>query len=154
MANYGCYRISGTPNIHEYHSNGAATTDYYEGDLVLLNTDGRLAVAATGAASTTAGILGIAKKRAVADSTTEIPVDVIVPDGSEFSMFYAGATTEGLKGSSAVITFTAGSQQVSTTAGTDDCYILDLDPRDGAKTSGGRVIIKFVATHLQANCDI
>lgn len=154
MANTGCYRISGSPNIHNYYSNGNATTDYYAGDLVLMNTDGRLAVAATGAASTTAGVLGIALKRAVADYTTDIPVDVIVPDGSEFVMVYAGTTSETLKGTSAVVTFTAGSQQVSTTAGTDDVYILDLDPRDGTGKANGRVIVKFVATHLQANCDV
>jgi hypothetical protein len=153
MANYGCYRISGTPNIHEYFCNGNATTDFYEGDLVLIDTDGRLNIAATGTASTTAGILGIAKKRASADSTTATPVDVIVSDGSEFVMYYAGTTSETLKGTSAVITFTAGSQKVSTTAGTDDCYILDLDPRDGAK-AGGRVIIRFVTTHLQSECDV
>lgn len=153
MANTGCIRISGSPNIHEYYSNGNATTDYYAGDLVLLDTSGRLNVAATGAASTTAGIFGIAMKRAVADSTTSIPVDVIYDDGSEFVMVYAGTTSETLKGTSAVITFTAGSQQVSTTAGTDDAYIIDLDPRDGALASG-RVIVKFVSTHLQTHSDI
>ena len=153
MANTGCIRITGNPNRHDYYSNGNATTDYYAGDLVLLDSNGRLAVAATGTASSSAGVFGIALKRAVANSTELIPVDVIYDDDSEFVMVYAGTTSETLKGTSAVVTFTAGSQQVSTTAGTDDVYIVDLDPRDGAKANG-RVVVKFVHTHLQTCCDV
>jgi len=131
-------RLNGTPNIHTYKNAAASATTYDAGEWVGLNTDGALVIGAA------ANILGIAQMDSPADVTTEVPVDVVCCDDSEFSMFFTGSGTSaqtdvGLKFAG---TFTTGAQTIGS-AGSGAFVVIGPDPRDGFGLNK-RVIVKLM----------
>lgn len=88
---------------------------------------------------------GVALEAAVTSGTTKFIV--ITPD-QEWVATYAGTTAETMKGEDYLVTYTTGSQVVSTTTTTPTVTVQRLDPRDGAKASG-RLIVRFNAANCQ-----
>lgn len=150
MARVAVERISGTPNIHLYTNAAASATTYDAGELVGLNSSGLLVIGAA------ANILGIVQVDSPNSTSTEVPVDVISLDDSEFSMFYtasgtSAATDQGVKFAG---DYTTGSQTVGS-AGANGVIILGPDPRTGwgvdSATARKRVIVKFTSTAIVSN---
>lgn len=133
---------SGNPQVIEIEEAAAGSAnDFYAGDLVKTNTDGELVIATAGA------IRGIARRAATGTAGTKIPVELISHDNLYVVHNTAAATTEDLIGEMADFTFTAGEHYV-TTAGTTDVDVVGLDPRDVLGTSGGRLVVRFMATAI------
>ena len=150
MAISSVERISGNPLIRNFRqATGGAANDFYAGDLVKfdLSTGGIII-------STAGHTLGIAKKNAPGNVTTDVPVDVITNDSSEFAIKCNTTTTAAMKGQHGDITFTLGGSgstghtvTANTTSGSD-VLILDVDPRQAVGTSGGKLIVNFLPPAL------
>jgi len=136
MATQGVKLISGMTEVREYPS--AATGTYAAGDVVGL-TSGACVIGADNLCA------GVALKAAVTSGTT--PILVITPE-QVWSITYAGTTVATQEGEDYLMTFTTGSQCLSTTTTTPTATILKLDPRDGPKALG-RVFIHFNAHNCQ-----
>lgn len=133
---------SGNPQVVWIEEAAASSAnDWYAGDLVKTNTDGELVIATAGA------IRGIARRAAQGVDNTKIPVELISHDNLYVVSNTAAATTEDLVGEMADFTFTPGEHYV-TTAGTTDVDVIGLDPRDDLGTSGGRLVVRFMATAI------
>ena len=136
-----CRRVTGNPNIHEYEGRAAgAANEIQPGDLVRLDSNGELILAAT------AHILGICHKASSTTDSTKIPVDVLGVDDT-FSIPCNTTTTEAHIGTTCDVTFTTGAQ-VATTGGTTDLYCVDLDSIDAVTTDGGRLICRVLPAAL------
>ncbi len=135
-------RLTGKPNIFVYYqASGGSANAWYAGDLVKLDGNGALVIATSG------NNLGIAQKTADGTTTTAIPVDVIMSDGSQFAMrLTSGTCAVSDKGEIADITYTAGAHVLASLAGTTDTVVLDnLD----AVGVGNTEIVTFKAGALQ-----
>ncbi len=141
------YRRSGSPNVHNYKNAAASAATYGAGDLVKLDSSGLLVIGTTGAA----GIFGIALDDSPADVTTDVPVDVITSDGSQFSLKYNGTTAVTCRGENLNVTFTVGGTTSTghvVDAGSGvDFTCIDLD---GDAAVGGRLLCTPVPAALQA----
>jgi len=141
-----CERITGTPCILNYTCTSAAGTAFDKGDLVSLDVNGTLLIAAEGTATATAGIWGIAMMDAPASTTTQVPVDVISSDGSLFAMTSAETAAAAQIGEMQVITYTAGAHTI--TSGSGNAIIVGY--LDDIGTTTPRCIVRFRATSLQS----
>lgn len=115
----------------------AATGTYDAGEVIGLSS-GAAVIGANG------NCAGIALQDAVTSGKTKFLV--ITPE-NEWVAAYAGTTNANQVGVDYLVTYTTGSQVVSTTTTTPTVTVQALDPRDGAK-AGGRLIVRF----NQANC--
>lgn len=112
---------------------GAGQT-YKAGDLVKFSA-GYVVIA------TAAAISGIATKDWVA-STNECEVELIDPNAVYSCRVGTGTThAQTLVGTIEDFTFTAGAHALA--AGSNDVYVVGLDPRDVAGTTTGRVLVRF-----------
>jgi hypothetical protein len=136
LATQGVKLVSGNTEVREYPS--AATGTYVAGDVVGL-TSGACVIGADNLCA------GVALKDAVTSGTT--PILIITPE-QVWNIEYAGTTAATMEGEDYLMTFTTGSQCLSTTTTTPTATILQLDPRDGAKATG-RVFIHFNAHNCQ-----
>jgi hypothetical protein len=142
-----CERISGKPNVLLY-TDTSGTAAYYKGDLVRLDASGTLVLGAAGAATASAGILGIAMMTSPGDTTTKVPVDIITADGSLFVMKCTSTTAATSNGDTMVVTFTAGAQTVAD--GSTNPSFVQVGLWDAAGATKARVILKPIATCLQS----
>lgn len=118
-----------------------ATQTYKAGDLVKLSA-GYIIIATAGAIS------GIAKKDWSASGTVA-EVELIDPNAVYSCRVASGTTHEqALVGTIHDFTFTAGAHVLS--AGSNDTYIVALDPRDAIGTTSGRVLVRFKAQNYGA----
>jgi hypothetical protein len=122
--------------IREFPS--AATGTYVAGDIVGL-TSGACVIGADNLCA------GVALKDAVTSGTTPI---IICDPQQVWSIEYAGTTAATMEGEDYLVTFTTGSQCLSTTTSTPTMTVIQLDPRDGAKATG-RVHARFNAHNCQ-----
>lgn len=139
-----CVRISGTPNIKTYLDT-SATAAYVAGDLVRLDASGTLVIATDGAATASAGFLGIAMADSPASTSVRTPVDIISSDGSEFVMKNSGTSAEADNGHYFAVTCTTTAVTVAKGSG----GFVQTGLWDAAG-SGGKIIGKFVAADLQS----
>ena len=111
-----------------------ATQTYKAGDLVKFSA-GYVVIATSNAIS------GIARKDWSA-SAAECEVELIDPN-AVYSTRLGTATTHAqtLVGTIMDFTYTAGAHVLAD--GTTDVYVVGLDPRDAAGTSGGRLLVRF-----------
>jgi len=116
-------RVTGKPNINVYNQvSGGTSTAFYAGDLVKLDANGFLVIA------TTAAILGIAQIQSPGNTTTEVPVDVIFPDGSLFAARLGSGTCAVTDyGEICDFTFTVGAHTIATNGTNDSVCIRNLD---------------------------
>ena len=141
-----CYRVTGSPNIHEYPESADTALDFYANDLVQINTDGEVAVATAGV------IYGIAKKNATGVQGTLIPVDILT-QSCEFSAKYkAAATDDSLVTDILDFTFTAGAHTLDETGATTDVVCVDHGV-DAWGVSGGRLICRLLASAVGFDSD-
>ncbi len=140
----GVYRISGPPNVHRFKQiSGGTTATFKTNDLVTVHaTTGDLVIASA------AHIGGIALQNAPGDVTTDVLVDVISADDSEFVMAYGSTTAVTNRGKNCDVTFTTQTISCVDGSGSGDFVIVDLDGRDAVGASGGRVIGRFLAGSL------
>lgn len=136
MATQGLKLVEGPVVIREFPS--AATGTYYAGDVVGLTS---------GACVIGANLLcaGVALKDAVTSGTTPI---IVIDPTQIWNIEYAGTTAVTMEGEDYLMTFTAGSQCLSTTTTTPTMTIVQIDPRDGAKATG-RVQARFNVANCQ-----
>lgn len=122
--------VSGPIEIREYDS--AATGTYYAGDIVGL-TSGACVIGAAG------NCAGVALNDALTSGKTKV---ILINTDQIWSAGYNGTTATTMRGVDYLVTFTAGSQIVSSTTTTPTVTVVDLDPRDGAKAYG-RLQVRF-----------
>jgi len=136
---YGFKLVEGPCVVREYTS--AAATTYDAGEVVSL-ANRSVGIGAHDA------VAGVALKDA-GGTDTMTPIIHITPD-QVWSCGYNGTTALDLIGDKHLVTFTTGSQCLSSTADSNPTVtIVGLDPRDGVK-SYGRVLVKFI----QSNCTL
>ena len=137
-----CIRKTGNPNIHEYQNRASAVANEFQpGDLVRLDGNGELILAAAG------HIFGICHKAASATDGTLIPVDVLrLTD--EISIPCNTTTAEANIGTNGTLTATTGAQTVTSAGGGTDFYIVDLDSIDAVTKDGGRLICRVLPAAL------
>lgn len=136
MATQGVKYVSGPYEIREYNS--AATGTYVAGDVVGLSS-GACIIGADNLCA------GVALEDAVTSGHTKI---ILITPETVWNMEYAGTTTEAMEGEDYLMTFTTGSQCLSTTTSTPTCTIQHLDPRDGPALYG-RCHVRFNAHNCQ-----
>ena len=137
MATYGFRFVEGP--LVKGKAASAATGTYKAGEVIGLSS-GACVIGNSGACA------GIALQDAVTGGTTEF---IVLDPTQIWSVYYAGATSEAQKGEDYLMTFTTGSQRLSSTTTTPTCTVVRLDPRDGPK-AGGRLHVRF----NQANCQM
>jgi hypothetical protein len=136
MATQGLKWVEGPSQVREYPS--AATGTYVAGDIVGL-TSGACVIGADNLCA------GVALQNAVTSGTTLI---MVCDPQQVWNIEYAGTTALTMEGEDYLVTFTTGSQCLSTTTTTPTMTVLQVDPRDGAKATG-RVFARFNAHNCQ-----
>jgi hypothetical protein len=147
MAYKGCERITGKPNVHIYHDY-SATPAYKAGELVSLDTNGKLLLGAAGDATATAGIIGIAMIDSPSSTTTDVPVDVITSDGSTFIMKTTDTSSEANNGNQLAISFVTTAQTCAVSNSNESAVQLGL--WDAAGATKARIIVGFLNKVLQS----
>jgi len=141
MATMGFKLKYGNPNIR-YIKEAAGTQTFVAGDLVYL---------ASGAVTVIANddvIFGVAQEDASGTTGTLLPVSIISPEQTWVAAFDDTTSTDYV-GEDYGLNITSDSMSVNLGETTNTAVtIIDLDPRDGAK-SLGRVLIQFVPAVLQ-----
>jgi hypothetical protein len=137
LATQGVKYVSGPYEIREYNS--AATGTYVAGDVVGL-TSGACVIGADHLC------MGVALEDAVTSGHTKI---IVIDPTQVWNVEYAGTTLETMEGEDYLMTFTTGSQCLSTTTSTPTMTILHLDPRDGPLLYG-RCHAKFNVSSCQS----
>jgi hypothetical protein len=128
---YGLRLVEGPCVVREFTS--AATTTYDSGEVVNVVT-GSVAIGSAGFCA------GVALKDA--GGVTEMTPIIIITPEQIWSVCYNGTTALTLIGTDRLMTFTTGSQCLTTTESTPTVTVVGLDPRDGAKQYG-RLRVKF-----------
>lgn len=118
----------------------AASQSFKEGDLIHLDSDGKVEIATAG------NIDGIARKDASGTTNAEIPYELIELD-TVYSCAYKAAATErtdlGLK---ADFVFTVGAHTLDESGASTDALLVGLDGRDAVGATGGRYLFRFLPT--------
>lgn len=126
---------------------GAATQTFTDGDLVEINTSGKLTVATAG------DMIGIARRDAQGVEDSVIPVELI-----NFNEIYViltdGTSNQNQLGLQVLITsFSAGALTIDETANAaGEVSIVGLHPDDGAMASG-RLLVRFNADKIEPRTD-
>ena len=142
MATFGFRYLSGPYEVHQYGE--ASGQSFVAGDLVYL-VNGLATVVADDET-----IAGVALTKATTATTGKIDVLIISPD-QEF-VAQANTTTALTQiGTAYALTITSGSMDVNNGSTTTPAFtITNLDPRDGAASTGAkRVIGRFLETSCQ-----
>jgi hypothetical protein len=130
--------VSGPPPQVVPALEGSGTQAYKSGDLVKFSS-GTIVVATSGA------IDGIARRDATGTTNSVTEVELINLDSVYVAKYKASATAQTLVGSIVDFTFTAGAHTLDESAASTDAICVALDSRDAVTTSGGRLLIQFMA---------
>jgi hypothetical protein len=130
-------KVSGSQYIIDAHEKASQTGLWVVGEMVNIDSTGRVVIAAAGA------ITGMALTAPSGTVDTTIRIDCVFPD-QVWAQKYGTTTANTLEGLKKDITFTTGSQAVASTANAADVVIQKVDSRDALGTSAGRVLVRFV----------
>jgi hypothetical protein len=117
---------------------GAGTQTFKAGDLVKFSS-GTVIVATAGAVD------GIARRDATGTTNSVTEIELINLDSVYVCKYKASATSQALVGALLDFTFTDGAHTLDESGATTDVYCVALDSRDAVTTSGGRLMVKFMA---------
>jgi len=134
----------GDPQVVDAYESSGSANDWYAGDLVKLDTNGQVVIAAAGQHI----IAGIARKAATGTQGTKLELELIDPNA--IYVMRAEASTTPLQanvGDIWDIVFTPGAHTLNASAGTDGViYIVGLYPETAA--NGTRVLVRFSTTKI------
>ncbi len=129
--------VSGTPPQVVPAQEYSGTQAYKAGDAVQF-TGGQLAIGASQA------IDGIARRDATGTTNSVTEVELINLD-SVYCVTYNTTTAQNIIGTVVDMDTATAGAQIFHAGGTTDAVIVALDPRDAVGTSGGRILVKFLA---------
>lgn len=130
-------KVSGSQYIIDAHEKAGQSAAWVKGELVNIDSTGRVVIAAAGA------ITGMALTAPSGTADTIIRIDCVFPD-QVWAQKYGTTTANTLEGLKKDLTFTTGSQDVAATNSSADVVIQKVDSRDALGTSAGRVLVRFV----------
>ena len=116
----------------------AASQSFKAGDLVHLDTDGKVEIATAG------NIDGIARGDASGTTNNLLEIELIDLNELYTCAYKDSATAQTLVGALADFVFTVGAHTLDDNGATTDAFVVALDPRDTLGTSGGRLIFRFL----------
>ena len=144
MASVVAYTGLAPQVVENEEASAGSANDFYDGDLVKADANGELVIGTAGA------FLGVARKTATGTASTKIPVDLINLAEIYVVRYKASATAEALIGDCLDFTFTASAHTLDESSATTDVYCVGLHDGDAVGTSGGRLLVRFFATAIDA----
>lgn len=166
---FGFQLKSGNSNVRFFSE--ASTQSFNDGDLVAVNTAGKVAQFTTPSNSTkttsvSSGILGVAAKDASGTAGTRIPVYIITPEqewevhgapskkpstatlfdeGDLVKLAYKAVTNYTLSNGTTSMTTTVGAWYAKHSAATNNGAVVVAYRRGEEGTKGGRLIVRFTS---------